>query len=115
MKRYRIISELGKGATGVVYRAVRSSDGGTVALKKLVLPGHLDAKEEDDFIKRFKTEAEAALSIDHPGVVRCLDCGLDDGTFYIAYELIEGVTLEDAMKSGRKFSPDEVADFLIQA
>ncbi len=115
MKRYRIISELGKGATGVVYRAVWTEDGSTVALKKLVLPGHLDAREEEEFIKRFKSEAEAALSIDHAGVVKVLDCGLDEGTFYIAYELVEGVTLEDALKSGREFAPDEVADIILQA
>lgn len=115
MKRYRIISELGKGSMGVVYRAIRNDDGLTVALKKLVLPGHLDAREEEDFIKRFKSEAEAALSINHPGVVRALDCGLDEGTFYIAYELIDGVTLEAALRSGRKFRPEEVTDILIQA
>lgn len=115
MKRYRIISELGKGATGVVYRAVRNQDSVTVALKKLVLPGHLDAKEEEEFIRRFKTEAEAALGMDHPGVVKCLDCGLDEGTFYIAYELVEGVTVEEAIKSGRKFSVEEAMDILIQA
>lgn len=115
MKRYRIISELGKGATGVVYRAVRSGDGVTVALKKLVLPGHLDAHEEEEFIRRFKSEAEAALTMDHPNVVKCLDCGLDEGTFYIAYELIEGITLEEAMESGRELSPEEVADILVQS
>jgi serine/threonine protein kinase len=115
MNRYQIVSELGKGATGVVYRAVRVEDGSTVALKKLVLPGHLDAKQEEEFVQRFKTEAEAALSIKHPGVVRALDCGLDDGTFYIAYELVDGVTLEEAIRSGRKFSPEEVTDIVLQA
>jgi serine/threonine-protein kinase len=115
MKRYKIISELGKGATGVVYRAVRAEDGSTVALKKLVVPGHLDEKQEQEFIRRFKSEAEAALALNHPGIVKYIDCGLDEGTFYIAYELIEGVTLESALKSGRQFSPDEVADIIIQA
>jgi len=115
MKRYRIISELGKGATGVVFRAVRSEDGSTVALKKLVLPGHLDAREEEEFVKRFKVEAKAAEVLNHPGIVKALDCGLDEGTLYIAYELIEGVTMEDAVKSGRKFAPDEIADIIAQA
>jgi serine/threonine protein kinase len=115
MKRYRVISELGKGATGVVYRAVRVDDGTTVALKKLVLPGHLDAHQEEEFIARFKSEADAALSMDHPGIVRALDCGLDEGTFYIAYELVEAMTLEEALMSGRKFGPEEAVDFLIQA
>jgi len=114
MKRYRIISELGKGATGVVYKAVRAEDSSTVALKKLVLPGHLDAHQEEDFIKRFKSEAKAALELKHVGIVAALDCGLDEGTLYIAYELVEGVTLEQAIKSGRKFSAEEVADILIQ-
>ena len=115
MKRYRIISELGKGATGVVFRAVHADDGATVALKKLVLPGHLDARQEEEFINRFKSEAKAALSLKHPGIVSALDCGMDEGTFYIAYELIEGVTLEEAIKSGRKFSPEEVADIIAQS
>jgi len=115
MKRYRIISELGKGATGIVFRAVSSKDGSTVALKKLVLPGHLDAREEEEFIKRFKTEGKAALSLKHPGIVSAIDSGLDEGTFYIAYELIDGVTIEEALKSGREFPPDEVTDLIVQA
>ena len=115
MKRYKIISELGKGATGVVFRAVRNDDGSTVALKKLVLPGHLDANEEQDFIRRFKSEAQAALALKHPGIVSALDCGLDEGTFFIAYELVEGVTLEEALKASREFTPDEVADLINQA
>ena len=81
MKRYRIISELGKCATGVVYKAVRPDDGTTVALKKLVLPGHLDEREEEEFINRFKSEAKAALELKHSGIVGALDCGLDQGTF----------------------------------
>ena len=114
MKRYRIISELGKGATGVVYKAVHPDDATTVALKKLVLPGHLDEREEEEFINRFKSEAKAALELKHAGIVGALDCGLDQGTFYIAYELIQGVTLEDALKSGRKFTPEEVTDIIAQ-
>ena len=114
MKRYKIISELGKGATGVVFRAVKHDDGSTVALKKLVLPGHLDANEEQEFIKRFKSEAEAALNLKHPGIVGALDCGLDEGTFFIAYELVEGVTIGDAIKASREFTPEEVADIIIQ-
>jgi len=114
MKRYRIISELGKGATGVVFRAVKVDDGTTVALKKLVLPGHLDAKEEEEFIRRFKSEAKAAETLNHPGIVKALDCGLDEETLYIAYELIEGVTIDEALKSGRKFQPDEAADIIAQ-
>ncbi len=114
MKRYRIISELGKGATGVVFRAVRSEDGSTVALKKLVLPGHLDAHEEEEFVRRFKTEAKAAQTLNHPGIVKALDCGLDEGTLYIAYELIEGVTIEEAIKSDSSFSSEEVADIIMQ-
>ncbi len=114
MKRYKIISELGKGATGVVYRAIKNDDGSTVALKKLVLPGHLDMNEEQDFVRRFKSEARAALALKHPGIVGALDCGLDEGTFFIAYELIEGMTIEDAIKSGREFAPEEVADLIIQ-
>ncbi|MCX6645726.1 MAG: FHA domain-containing serine/threonine-protein kinase [bacterium] len=115
MKRYKIISELGKGATGVVFKAVKLDDGSTVALKKLVLPGHLDANEEQEFIKRFKSEAQAALALKHPGIVAALDCGLDEGTFFIAYELVEGMTIEEALKSEREFAPEEVADIIIQA
>ncbi len=114
MKRYRIISELGKGATGVVYKAVRGEDGTTVALKKLILPSHLDANQEEEFIKRFKSEAKASLELKHSGIVGSLDCGLDEGTLYIAYELVEGVTLDEAMKSGRTFSPEEIADMIAQ-
>ena len=85
---YRVISEIGRGGMGVVYRAARADDAfhKEVALKLL----HTDL-ESDFFAERFRRERQILASLEHPNIARLLDGGADDsGRPYCVLELIDG-------------------------
>jgi TolB-like protein len=88
--RYRIMSVLGKGGMGSVWRAEDQVLPRLVALK-LIAENQLDAPGARD---RFLREGRNAAKLDHPGLVTVYDAGEIDGHAYIAYKLIEGETLE---------------------
>ncbi|HEY2497339.1 MAG TPA: serine/threonine-protein kinase [Candidatus Angelobacter sp.] len=104
--RYEITGELGRGAMGVVYKALDPTIGRTVALKTMRLDVHgLDAKE---MVRRFQNEARAAGVLNHPNIVTIYDAGEQDGIFYIAMEFIEGTTLHEVLAEQRVLATDEV-------
>ncbi|HKD78719.1 MAG TPA: serine/threonine-protein kinase [Candidatus Angelobacter sp.] len=104
--RYEIVSELGRGAMGVVYKALDPTIGRTVALKTMRLDVHgLDAQE---MVRRFQNEARAAGVLNHPNIVTIYDAGEEDGIFYIAMEFIEGTTLHELLAEKRVLPTDEV-------
>lgn len=87
---YRIESEIGRGATSVVYRALDTRDGLRVALKTLALNREFDAEAIDAARSRFLREAKAARRLRHPGIVTLLDAGEEGGVAYLAMELLAG-------------------------
>jgi serine/threonine-protein kinase len=93
--RYRIVSELGRGAMGVVYKAEDPNLDRLVALKTIILPDDDDVRRE--YEKRFFLEAKAAGKLTHPHIVTTFDCGEHDGTVYLAMELLEGTDLRSRM------------------
>ncbi len=98
--RYEVLSELGRGGMGVVYRALDRD----VALKVLRLAGTADS----DSIERFRREAHAAAALDHPNIVRVHDVGaLPDGSPFYAMEMLEGEDLAQAVE--RDHLPARVA------
>ncbi len=104
--RYEITGELGRGAMGVVYKALDPTIGRTVALKTMRLDVHgLDAQE---MVRRFQNEARAAGVLNHPNIVTIYDAGEEDGIFYIAMEFIEGTTLHELLAEKRVLPTDEV-------
>ena len=86
--RFEIEREVGRGGVGVVYRALDRETGQPVALKLMAGAG-LDASEE----ARFAREAEVLKSLDHPHIVKLLDCGAYDEVPYVAMEWLEGEDL----------------------
>src|SRR2546423_5405045 len=90
--RYQIICEVGRGAMGVVYKALDPNIGRTVALKTMRIDVH--GTDEEEILRRFKHEAKLAGVLNHPNVVTIYDAGEDEGVFYIAMEFVEGVTLQ---------------------
>lgn len=88
---YEILSRIGAGGMGEVWRARDKRIGRDVAVK--VLPDEFD----DEAVKRFEREARAAGSLNHPGLVTIFDVGTHDGLPYIVMELLEGETLRDAI------------------
>lgn len=104
--RYEIISELGRGAMGVVYKAKDPTIGRTVALKTMRLDVHgLDTAE---MMRRFQNEARAAGVLSHPNIVTIYDAGERDGVFYIAMEFIEGTTLHELLAQQRILPTEDV-------
>ena len=89
--RYKIVSELGRGAMGVVYKAEDPNLDRTVALKTIHL--EKDAEGSSDYRKRFMLEAKAAGKLTHANIVTVHDFGEVDGTAYLAMELLEGTDL----------------------
>ncbi len=93
--RYRLESLLGQGAMGKVYEAVHLVTNRRVALKVVPIESH----RESDRISRLIREARAPNEVRHPNIVDVSDAGRDDdGSFFIVMELLEGVTVEDALR-----------------
>ena len=110
--RYRIIGELGRGAMGAVYRALDPLIEREVALKTL-LP-NLPADVMGDVRERFLREARSAGRLSHPNIVTIFDVGEEDGTAYIAMELLEGRSLQSILRERVRLAFDLVADIATQ-
>jgi serine/threonine protein kinase len=93
---YEIVSPLGAGGMGEVYRARDIRLDRAVAIK--VLPSEVASDPER--LRRFEQEARAASALNHPNILTIYDVGSADSTSYIAMELIEGKTLRDLLLKG---------------
>lgn len=93
--RYELVSELGRGAMGIVYRARDPKIGREVAVKTIKLGDHADANEIGELRQRLFREAQSAGRLSHPGVVTIYDVDEQDGLAYITMELVEGRRLSD--------------------
>jgi serine/threonine protein kinase len=93
---YEIVGPLGTGGMGEVYRARDSKLGRQVAIKVL----GVEALANPDAVRRFRHEARAASSLNHPGIVTIHDIGELDGQFFIVMELVEGATLRQLLGRG---------------
>ena len=91
--RYEIVSELGRGAMGVVYRARDPKIGRELAVKTIKLGDHADADEIDSLRQRLFREAQSAGSLSHPGIVTIFDADQQGGLAFITMELVDGEKL----------------------
>ncbi len=101
--RYRLITKLGQGGMGSVWRAEDMTLGAEVAVK-LIDPAFADSTEA---LKRFRREAQAAAKIRSTYVVQILDHGVDNGTPYIAMELLKGESLAQRLESAGKLNAEQ--------
>jgi serine/threonine protein kinase len=95
---FRILREIGRGGMGVVYEAEQISLGRRVALKVLPFAAMLDKQQ----LNRFKNEARAAGTLDHPNIVAIHSVGVDRGVHYYAMQLIEGQSLAQVIEQLRE-------------
>jgi serine/threonine-protein kinase len=93
--RYRVIRKLGTGGMANVYLAEDQELGRRVAIK-LLDERHA---QDEQFVERFRREAESAAGLSHPNVVSIYDRGEAEGTYYIAMEYLEGKTLKELLVS----------------
>ena len=101
--RYEIVGELGRGAMGIVYKAVDPVIGRTVAVKTIRLSEEGTGLNRAELLGRFQTEARAAGLLTHPNIVVVYDAGEEDGRYYITMELVEGKSLQALLDGGHSF------------
>jgi serine/threonine protein kinase/Tol biopolymer transport system component len=106
---YEIVSALGKGGMGEVYRATDTRLDRTVAIK--VLPEHL--ADRADLRERFEREAKAVSSLNHPHICTLHDIGEQDGIHYLVMEYVDGETLQQRLEKGR-LPLDQALEYAIQ-
>ena len=109
--RYAIVSELGRGAMGVVYDAVDPILERVVAIKTINMA--VDPGEMDHYEKRFAVEARAAGGLNHPNIVTIYDIGRSGNLAYMAMEYLEGRELKD-MIAGDELTTDRALEIAAQ-
>ncbi|HCG98930.1 MAG: hypothetical protein A2074_08115 [Candidatus Aquicultor primus] len=93
--RYQIIAKIGSGGMADVYKAMDSVLERPVAIKVL----HRHFAEDEDFVTRFRREAQAAANLNHPNIVSIYDWGSQNSTYFIVMELLEGESLKQHIQS----------------
>src|SRR5215471_18450507 len=107
--RYQILSKIGEGGMGEVYRARDEKLNRDVAIK--VLPA--DLSTNGDRLHRFEQEAQAAGALNHPNILAVYDVGTHNGEPYVVSELLEGETLRE-IRDARSLAVRKAIDYAIQ-
>jgi serine/threonine-protein kinase len=110
--RYAILSELGRGAMGVVYKATDTALERTVAVKTVNMSLERDGAEK--YEARFYQEARAAGSLNHPNIVTVYDVGKEGNVAYMAMEFIEGAELRSLLGEGRALPVSQAVSIAAQ-
>src|SRR5699024_10859451 len=112
--RYEIKEKVGGGGMGIVYKARCRLLNRFVAVKVL----RDEFVSDEQFIKNFRKESQAAASLSHPNIVGIYDVGVEEGEehdiHYIVMEYIDGKTLNEIIKEKGKLSSTETIDYSIQ-
>jgi len=113
--RYQVLSILGRGNVGGVYRGHDPVIDRPVALKTVALPESISDEEKKIFLERFFLEARAAGKLTHPNVVITYDAATDEATGipFIAMELVDGDTLAERLRNEGTLAWEKAIDIVI--
>ena len=109
MGDYLLQTEIGRGGMGVVYHAIRGSDGNAVAIKMLLKGDYATSADR----KRFISEAQAAARLDHPHIIPIYEIGEHEGRSFFCMKLIEGQPLSSRLANG-PMPPRRTAQIMAQ-
>jgi serine/threonine-protein kinase len=108
--RYKILEVIGGGGMANVYLARDMILEREVAMKVM----RFDFSNDDEFIKRFRREAQSATSLAHPNVVSIYDVGEEDGIYYIVMEYVDGQTLKQYIQQFAPIHPRKAVNIMVQ-
>jgi len=112
--KYEIFSILGKGAMGIVYKALDPDIDRQVAIKTIRFDLTSDTTDNEEIMQRFIREAQAAGRLSHPNIITIFDVGREKDLTYIVMQFIEGPSLQRLIAQGEKFSIQEVTKIMDQ-
>jgi len=115
LQRYRIEEEIGEGGMGKVYKAFDTKLERAVALKTIRLDQVRSSREAEERIDRFRREAKATASLNHPNIVNLYDYDERDGVFFMTMEYVEGATLRHLLDRNKKFTIQEALHIIKQS
>lgn len=108
--RYEILSKIGSGGMSLVYKGRDQKLNRFVAVKVL----KSEYREDKNFVRKFREEAQAAACLAHPNIVNVYDVGEEHGIHYIVMELVEGITLKNYIDRKGKLTIKEATSIAIQ-
>ena len=108
--RYEIVEKIGSGGMSIVYKARCGLLNRFVAVKVL----RPEFTSDENFVKKFRQESQAAASLSHQNIVSIYDVGIDDDIHYIVMEYIEGRTLKQIIREKGRLNPAQAADIAQQ-
>ena len=109
-KRYEVLSKVGAGGMADVYKGRDQMLNRYVAIKVL----KKEFREDENFVRKFRSEAQESAGLLHPNVVNVYDVGEDRGLYYMVMELVEGITLKEYIEKKGRLSHKEVISIAIQ-
>lgn len=111
--KYKIIGELGKGAMGIVYKAIDPDINREVAIKLIRFDMISEDSEKEDAARRFIREAQSAGNLEHPNIITIYEVGREDNQTFIVMQYVDGESLKQVISTGKKFPPFEAVDLMV--
>ncbi len=109
-RRYRVLSRIGSGGMGLVYRVEHIQLGKVAAMKVL----HADTARDSEAVRRFRTEAQAVSRLSHPNIVQTFDFGQSEGALYLIMEYVKGDDLATVVQREGPLSFERAAPLFVQ-
>jgi eukaryotic-like serine/threonine-protein kinase len=108
--RYHVLERIAAGGMGEVFRAHDAVLAREVAVKVL----HRSLSSDPGFVERFRREARAAATLNHPNIVAVYDWGAVDGIYYMVMEYVRGRSVRELLNASGRLAPAQAADIIRQ-